>query len=90
MAAIGHPIIGDSKYGGSSQENLGDGWGAQLGNMISPKLHLHARFLQIEHPRSGADISFTAELPLHMANSWAQFQWHLEKVPDDPFDTKYD
>ena len=31
MAEIGHPIIGDGKYGGSGQENLGDGWGAQLG-----------------------------------------------------------
>ena len=28
MAEIGHPIIGDGKYGGSGQENLGDGWGA--------------------------------------------------------------
>lgn len=27
MAEIGHPIVGDGKYGGSSQENLGDGWG---------------------------------------------------------------
>ncbi|MEP0564049.1 MAG: RluA family pseudouridine synthase, partial [Paracoccaceae bacterium] len=26
MAEIGHPIIGDGKYGGSGQENLGDGW----------------------------------------------------------------
>ena len=27
MAEIGHPIIGDGKYGGSGQENAGDGWG---------------------------------------------------------------
>ena len=31
MAEIGHPIIGDGRYGGSGQENLGDGWGAQFG-----------------------------------------------------------
>lgn len=31
MAEIGHPIVGDGKYGGSGQENLGDGWGAKLG-----------------------------------------------------------
>jgi 23S rRNA pseudouridine955/2504/2580 synthase len=43
MAEIGHPIVGDGKYGGSGQENLGDGWGAQLGGEISRKLHLHAR-----------------------------------------------
>jgi len=27
MAEMGHPIVGDGKYGGSGQENLGDGWG---------------------------------------------------------------
>ena len=37
MAGIGHPIVGDGKYGGSSQENLGDGWGAQIGGLISQK-----------------------------------------------------
>ena len=86
MAAIGHPIIGDRKYGGSGQQNLGDGWGAQLGGMISQKLHLHARFLQLKHPRSGKPISFIGELPKHMSNSWAQFHWNLETVPNDPFD----
>ena len=86
MAAIGHPIIGDGKYGGSGQENLGDGWGAQLGGMISRKLHLHARFIQFEHPASKKTVSFTAELPPHMAESWQQFQWHLLDVPEDPFD----
>ena len=34
MAEIGHPIVGDGKYGGSAQENLGEGWGAQLGGEI--------------------------------------------------------
>ncbi len=43
MAAIGHPVVGDGKYGGSGQENLGEGWGAQLGGGVSRKLHLHAR-----------------------------------------------
>ena len=30
MAEMGHPIVGDGKYGGSGQENLGDGWGRSL------------------------------------------------------------
>ena len=30
-AAIGHPSIGDGKYGTNAQENQGDGWGAQMG-----------------------------------------------------------
>ena len=85
MAAIGHPIIGDGKYGGPGQQNLGDGWGAQLGGMVNRKLHLHARFLQFEHPRSGKTVSFISELPKHMSDSWAQFQWHLENIPNDPF-----
>ena len=85
MAAIGHPIIGDGKYGGSGQENLGDGWGAQLGGMISRKLHLHARFIQFEHPTLKKTVSFSADLPPHMIESWKHFQWHLEDVPDDPF-----
>ena len=63
MAEIGHPIIGDGKYGGSGQENLGDGWGAQLGGEISRKLHLHARSISFEHPITRKRITLTAPLP---------------------------
>ena len=42
MAEIGHPIIGDGKYGGSGQENLGDGWGAQFGG--DKKVHTRPLF----------------------------------------------
>ncbi len=86
LAEIGHPIIGDGKYGGSGQENLGDGWGAQLGGDISNKLHLHARYLQIEHPETGALMSFTAPLPPHMQSSWDSFGWRSDDVPVDPFE----
>lgn len=86
MAALGHPIVGDGKYGGSGQENPGDGWGAQLGGEISRKLHLHARFLQLEHPVTGATLTLRAPLPDHMARSWATFGWSEQDVPDDPFD----
>jgi 23S rRNA pseudouridine955/2504/2580 synthase len=53
MAEIGHPIVGDGKYGGSGQDNMGDGWGAQLGGEISRKLHLHARSIRFDHPITG-------------------------------------
>ena len=86
MAEIGHPIIGDGKYGGSGQENLGDGWGAQLGGDISRKLHLHARSLTIEHPTSRALMTFTAPLPDHMEKSWDIFDWRASDVPADPFE----
>jgi 23S rRNA pseudouridine955/2504/2580 synthase len=86
MAELGHPVIGDGKYGGSGQENLGDGWGAQLGGEISKKLHLHARALKIEHPVTRAQLHLTAPLPPHMQHTWDTFQWSPADVPPDPFE----
>jgi 23S rRNA pseudouridine955/2504/2580 synthase len=62
MAAIGHPIVGDGKYGG--QESF-------LTGSISRKMHLHARRLIIGLP-GGEDLDVTAELPDHFAASMAQ------------------
>ena len=86
MAEIGHPIIGDGKYGGSGQENLGDGWGAQLGGEISRKLHLHARSLSFDHAVTGRRMNFTSPLPDHMARTWKIFDWRPDDVPADPFE----
>lgn len=85
MAELGHPIVGDGKYGGSGQENPGDGWGAQLGGEISRKLHLHARSLSFEHPVTKARMSFVAPLPEHMARTWKTLGWQAGEVPEDPF-----
>jgi len=62
MAAIGHPIVGDGKYGGPD---------AFLSGSISRKMHLHARRLIIDHP-DGDMIDVTAELPEHFAASMEQ------------------
>lgn len=86
MAEIGHPIIGDGKYGGSGQVNPGDGWGAQLGGEISRKLHLHARSIAFDHPVTGARITITAPLPPHMARTWTVLGWSERDVPADPFE----
>jgi 23S rRNA pseudouridine955/2504/2580 synthase len=86
MAEIGHPIIGDGKYGGSGQENLGDGWGSGLGGELSRKLHLHARSLTLTHPVTGATLHLTAPLPDHMARTWKTLDWHAADVPADPFE----
>jgi 23S rRNA pseudouridine955/2504/2580 synthase len=86
MAEIGHPIIGDGKYGGSGQENLGDGWGAQLGGEISRKLHLHARSISFDHPITGKRITLTAPLPDHMVRTWKTVGWSEADAPADPFD----
>lgn len=59
MTAIGHPIVGDGKYGGQD---------AFLTGGLSRKLHLHARRLKIDSPDSGA-IDVTADLPEHFRQS---------------------
>jgi len=62
MALIGHPIVGDNKYGGDRV--LAD-------SGIEPKLHLHARRLIISHPVvGGRPIDVTAPLPEHMHKTW--------------------
>jgi 23S rRNA pseudouridine955/2504/2580 synthase len=86
MAQIGHPIVGDGKYGGSGQENAGDGWGAQLGGIISRKLHLHARMMRFEHPETKKTVTVTAELPEHMKASWDTFGWTEDLAVEDPFE----
>jgi 23S rRNA pseudouridine955/2504/2580 synthase len=59
MAAIGHPIVGDGKYGGKD---------AFLTGTISRKMHLHARRIRIDHP-DGGKVDVFAELPPHFAES---------------------
>ncbi len=86
MAEIGHPIVGDGKYGGAGQDNPGDGWGAQLGGEISRKLHLHARSIRFDHPITGEIVTITAPLPTHMRKSWDTFGWSDADVPADPFE----
>lgn len=86
MAEIGHPIVGDGKYGGSSQENMGDGWGAKVGGIISQKLHLHARMMRFEQPETRKVITVTAPLPDHMAETWDTFGWTEDLASEDPFE----
>ena len=86
MAGIGHPIVGDGKYGGSGQENPGEGWGAQLGGEISRKLHLHARSIRFVHPITRETVAVTAPLPEHMARTWKTLEWQAADVPADPFE----
>jgi 23S rRNA pseudouridine955/2504/2580 synthase len=88
MAELGHPIIGDGKYGGSGQENLGDGWGAQLGGDISKQLHLHARQISFDHPIKKNRVTIVAPLPEHMEQTWKTFGWRPSEVPADPFEDR--
>lgn len=52
MADIGHPVVGDKKYG-------------QPGDR-SPRLALHARELVFHHPYSGAEVRIEAPIPVEM------------------------
>ncbi len=85
MAEIGHPILGDGKYGGSAAGNEGEGWGAGVGGELSKKLHLHARQVTIEHPVTREIMTFVAPLPEHMARTWKALDWKEGDVPADPF-----
>ena len=51
MAAIGHPVVGDARYG-VPDTRLGSG-----------RFFLHAGTLVFEHPSSGARVEFTSPLP---------------------------
>lgn len=75
-AAIGHPIVGDGKYGGRDSFLTGN---------ISRKLHLHARRLVIEHP-DGGWLDVSADLPTHIADSFATLGFHLETGEALPLD----
>ena len=54
MAAIGHPIVGDGKYGGQD---------AFLTGSISRKMHLHARRLIIDAPKATAAAARSTSPP---------------------------
>ena len=59
-AHIGHPIIGDPKYG-AEVEGIPDS--------LPKKLHLHARRITLPHPRGGT-LDVSAPLPEHMRQSF--------------------
>ncbi|KQT31343.1 RNA pseudouridine synthase [Sphingomonas sp. Leaf412] len=78
MSAIGHPIVGDGKYGGIA---------AFLTGNISRKMHLHARRIRVDHP-DGGEIDVTAELPTHFAESLKSLGFEPMAGDMMPLDTK--
>lgn len=59
LAYIGHPILGDRTYG--KVEHRHDGWPL-------PRVMLHARRLQFDHPVTGEALDLTAFPPPDFAN----------------------
>ena len=79
LAAIGHPIVGDGKYGGKD---------AFLSGTISRKMHLHARRIRVDHP-DGGRVDVMAELPSHFASSLADLGFDAA-IGDMPLDDEID
>jgi len=69
---IGHPIIGDGKYGGAE---------AFLTGSISRKMHLHSRFISFPHPDGGI-VTVTAPLPPHMQESFDMLGFNVNEYED--------
>lgn len=62
MAHIGHPIVGDGKYGGKA---------AFLDDMeVAHQVHLHARRLVLPAMFGAKPLDIVAPLPPHMLKSW--------------------
>ena len=77
MAAIGHPIVGDAKYGGAD---------AFLTGGVSRKMHLHARRLRVDGP-DGKPIDVTAELPPHFSETLGMLGFEVMAGDMMPMDT---
>ncbi len=77
MAAIGHPIVGDAKYGGAD---------AFLTGGVSRKMHLHARRLRVDGP-DGKPIDVTAELPPHFSETLGMLGFEVMLGDMLPMDT---
>ena len=80
LAAIGHPIIGDGKYGG--EKAFLDGVD------IARRMHLHARRIEFLHPTKAHEFSVTAPLTDHMLASWEFFELDGNIAIEDPFSGK--
>ncbi len=61
LAQKGHPIVGDTLYGGNRARNLPPGLQQAANELQRP--FLHSRRLEFRHPRSGEPLSFQSTLP---------------------------
>jgi len=75
MAAIGHPILGDPKYGDEKSR--------ELSGVL--KLQLHARRIELDHPRGGK-LVVEAPLSPEMKAGFAHFGFSEDESEVDPFE----
>ena len=81
--AIGHPIIGDPKYGGDPKEPRRQDPLRAVPDGVERKLHLVAHRLVLPHPKGGV-LDVTAPLPAHMQRSFDMFGFDVKH--DDPIE----
>lgn len=74
LRAIGHPILGDPKYGDEASTALSEGL----------KLQLHARRLIVPHPSAGL-LVLEAPLSPEMKAGFDRFGFDEHEAPADPF-----
>lgn len=74
MAAIGHPILGDPKYGDDASRELSG----------PLKLQLHARRIELDHP-GGGKLIVEAPLSPEMKAGFAHFGFEESEGDEDPF-----
>jgi len=77
MLAIGHPILGDPKYGNEASAPLSEGL----------KLQLHARRLELPHPSRG-QLILEAPLSPEMKAGFERFGFDAHEAPNDPFERR--
>lgn len=77
MLAMGHPILGDPKYGNEASASLSEGL----------KLQLHARRLTLPHPSSGTLI-LEAPISKEMKAGFARFGFDEHEADPEPFARK--
>lgn len=70
-AQIGHPILGDGKYGGKAA--------FLRGQPEIKRLQLHAREIALPHPADGTTLRVVAPLPGHMERSWEELGFAMAK-----------
>ncbi|MFZ4164622.1 RluA family pseudouridine synthase [Brevundimonas sp. NPDC058933] len=75
MAAIGHPILGDHKYGDEKSR--------ELSGVL--KLQLHARRIELDHP-GGGTLIVEAPLSPEIKAGFAHFGFSEDESDVDPFE----
>jgi 23S rRNA pseudouridine1911/1915/1917 synthase len=76
LSAIGHPIVGDSLYGGLRRRVPGDLRALQ--RLERP--FLHAERLVFKHPRDGRRMEFTAPLPDDLSDILAELPGWIDET----------